>query len=209
MRPYEPASDTGLFSSLPSHSHFSTDQPKHSARLAEKRKAEDNKAATMLSAILRMIRDLAINIFATALIIGIFVDEPTFRVFHQLLLWMHITARFLFLYFQSEFRDAIANFDLAASLASYGHSLLVFSAPVLRPVLPWVTRLGTQIVHLSPRFLCYVNGGVVETGKYVVDVVMGKDAGELKEMWKIVGKEVAGFCKAPMADSNIWSAFGL
>ncbi|KAL5443500.1 hypothetical protein PMIN06_008664 [Paraphaeosphaeria minitans] len=63
-----------------------------------------------------------------------------------------------------------------------------------------MTRICTQILRLSPRFLCYVNGGMVEAGKYVVDVVMGNDSGELKDLWKAAGRDVAGFCKA---DSTI------
>ncbi|KAJ4349395.1 uncharacterized protein N0V89_008010 [Didymosphaeria variabile] len=161
----------------------------------------------MLSAVLRMVHFLIVNIIGCLVLIAIFVHEPTFKAIHEALFYVHIAARFAFLYLRLQFRYLIANStDLTTWLASYGREVLVFSAPALRPVLPWATRFGTQTVHLSPRFLCYVNGGVVEAGKYVVDVVMGKDAGELKDMWKAVGKEVAGFCKA---DSKIWAAVGL
>ncbi|KAF2439349.1 hypothetical protein P171DRAFT_490058 [Karstenula rhodostoma CBS 690.94] len=161
----------------------------------------------MLSTILRLIEYLIVNLVAGVLLIGIFVHEPTFQLLHEGLFYIHIVARALYLYLRLRFRYATANStDLTTWLALYGRELLVFSAPAVRPVLPWTTRIFTQIVHLSPRLLCWVNGGVVEAGKYVVDVVMGKDAGELREMWKAAGKEVAGFCKA---ESSIWSAIGL
>lgn len=115
---------------------------------------------------------------------------------HNALFYLHIFARTTFLNICDYIRRTTADStDLSTQLASYGRDLLVFSAPALRPILPLLTRVGTQIVRAIPGVLCYVNGGVVEGGKYVVDVVLGGDAGELREMWKVAGREVVGLCK--------------
>ncbi|KAK7185845.1 hypothetical protein PSPO01_08095 [Paraphaeosphaeria sporulosa] len=132
----------------------------------------------MLSTLLRLFHTIIINIVALLLIIGIFVHEPTFKLFHDGLYDLHIFYR----------PD-----HLACLLRP---RQLVFSAPTFRPVLPWMSHICTQFVHLSPRLLCYVNGGVVKAGNYVVVVVMGKDSKELNNIWKAAGKDVAGFCKA-------------
>jgi hypothetical protein len=44
---------------------------------------------------------------------------------------------------------------------------------------------------------------VVVTGKCVADFIMRNDAGELKEMWNVVRKEVAGCCKMGIVASEL------
>ncbi|KAL1610796.1 hypothetical protein SLS60_002467 [Paraconiothyrium brasiliense] len=163
--------------------------------------------STTLSTTYLIISHIIVCVILIALI-ALFVHEPTFQAFHETLFYMHVVARFGFQYLRLQIRYATLNStDFSTWLASCARGIFIFAAPVLRPILPWASRLGTHIIHFSLHFLCYVDGAVVEVGKYVVDLVayMGKDARELKDMWRVAGKEVAEFCNS---DSKIWAAIG-
>ncbi|KAF1969326.1 hypothetical protein BU23DRAFT_242313 [Bimuria novae-zelandiae CBS 107.79] len=145
--------------------------------------------ATMFSTLFRLVR----NPILAAIVIAIFVHEPAFQLFHDGPFYIHVVVRVAFLYIRGWLQNAQSR-DLSSFLCSYARTALLFCAPIIQPVLPWANQVGTNIVRLSPRLLCYVNSGVVEVGKYLVDVVMDKEGTEWSEMWKTVGKEVAGYC---------------
>lgn len=155
-----------------------------------------DRATAMIFAMLRLVYITVKTAIFLLLITGIFVHQPTFWLLYNGLLYMHLVARFLYLYIRIQYRYAMADpTKLATWFASYSRDILVFLAPVLRPAMTWITGMSTKLVQLSPRVLCSVNGGVVKAGQFVVEVVMEGNAGDLMDMWKDAGKDVARFCK--------------
>ncbi|KAJ4299307.1 hypothetical protein N0V90_004551 [Kalmusia sp. IMI 367209] len=145
----------------------------------------------MFVALYCFMRNLALGV----LVLMIFVHEPTFQFLHWSLLQIHIALRHAFLYLRANFADETSiNLSLKVWLAQYIRVALRYFAPLLRPVLPWVTRYGTDLVRAYPRYLCTLNNGLVNAAKYLVDVIMEEDGMGMNEAWNAAGEGLAGYC---------------
>ena len=67
-------------------------------------------------------------------------------------------------------------------------------APTLEPILAWATRYGTEFVRENPKYMCVLNGWIVETGEAVVHRVLDGRGRQSVEEWRGAGNEVERFC---------------
>ncbi|KAF2679686.1 hypothetical protein K458DRAFT_393533 [Lentithecium fluviatile CBS 122367] len=138
--------------------------------------------------------------FLTLLLAAILLHEPTFRLFIDSLISLHI-----FLHATSEVIKALAVrlfpttlycvSEIRGCAAEMGQRALVAMLPVLEDVLRWVTGVVGNWVERSPRWLCEVNGGVVGWGEGLVGWVLGNEGQKLVEAWRVTKGEIERYCK--------------
>lgn len=143
---------------------------------------------------IRRLTRLFRNIFLSSLVVALFVHPPAFLLFQSALYYLHVIARTTFVHIRSSLQNA-SSIGLDVFVKSCVTEFLIFCAPVIRPVLPWITKTGVAMIRLSPAFICYMNGKMIEMGEYIVSVVTKGDDKEMIMAWRAVAIEVAGFCK--------------
>lgn len=120
-----------------------------------------------------------IRIFAIASIIAMLSHEPSFQMFLEAMIRVHIFARILFGSLHRQFviqcPQLLAHFTnftkVRSVLSSYLDSALKFTQPVMQAAMGHLLRFSLWWVHKSPGILCVVNLKIVEMAAFATNLL--------------------------------------